>query len=103
MQKITLNVYKVKEAKKETITKIVASTKSANNFYEDLENRDIIPYKQSAKVETFYIDTIVATEKAQELANSVKGLSELETAGLVEAILKALDTACLVDLPKASK
>lgn len=92
MQKVNV---KIKDAKNEVkyIDFVVASTKSKNNYYEDLENKDICVYSRTEKVQELYFDRAKATQFATELANTLDSSIAKE---LTSAIINALEVGCLV-------
>lgn len=82
--------------KNETISFVVASTKSKNIVYKDLEDNNTCVFHTSEVVEEFYIDREIATEKAKELSATIKTLTSEEQELLTSAILSALEVGCLV-------
>ena len=96
MQLIKVNVYDTKKNQKSNLSVVVASTKSRNNLFADLEAKDIIPFTNTADTKEFYLDRGLAKQHAEEMADSFSFLSDTEKASLTSAIVNMLEIGCLV-------
>ena len=80
----------------EFISFVVASTKSKNIAYRELEEQNTNVYTTSEQVQEFYLDRDIALEKAKELSKTIKDLSEKEQELFANAIISALEIGCIV-------
>lgn len=96
MQKISLNYFDVAKKEKQSASFIVASTKTKNILFKDLENENKIPFVNTAQVQEIFIERSDARAMAIELSSTLTTLSDDEKKLVVEKIVEALEVACIV-------